>query len=261
MFRLTREVRFALTGEAPSTPGNGHGGIPAIDRIAPWLTLRVTLAGELDGRSNYLRNIKDIDSAVRERAIPWLNQSAIGSVPTSRLVNIPGELVEKLKDAWPGAVLDSLELLLSPFCTIGAVAKELPMIRLSQKFEFSAAHRLHNPALSEEDNRQTYGKCNNPNGHGHNYELQVTVTGTPSGSSTIITVNELERIVNDAVIQKLDHKHLNVEVAEFKSVIPSVENIARVIYRLLQAKLVGAGSKLASVTVWETPKTWCEYSE
>jgi 6-pyruvoyltetrahydropterin/6-carboxytetrahydropterin synthase len=131
------------------------------------------------------------------------------------------------------------------------------MTRLSQKFEFAASHRLHNPALSEQANRQTFGQCNNPHGHGHNYQLQVTLAGEPSDSGLLVDVPAFEQIVKDAVIERFDHKNLNVEVPEFADLIPSVENIARVIYRLLKPRL----TNLAAVTVWETPKTWCEYSE
>ena len=136
------------------------------------------------------------------------------------------------------------------------------MTRLSQKFEFAASHRLHNPDLSEEENQKTFGKCNNPHGHGHNYELQVTLVGTPSpGTGLLIDVPAFEQIVTDTVINRFDHKNLNVQVPEFADEIPSVENIARVIYRLLKPELQSDHTKLASVTVWETPKTWCEYSE
>ena len=136
------------------------------------------------------------------------------------------------------------------------------MTRLSQKFEFAASHRLHNPALSEEENRQTFGKCNNPHGHGHNYELQVTLAGTPAANTgLLVDVPAFEQAVARTVVDRFDHKNLNVEVPEFRDLIPSVENIARVIYRLLKPRLESGGTRLASVTVWETPKTWCEYSE
>ena len=135
------------------------------------------------------------------------------------------------------------------------------MVRLSQKFEFSATHRLHNPALTDDANRSTFGKCNNPHGHGHNYEVQVTLAGEPDASGLLVEVPRFERTVAEAVIDRFDHKNLNVELPEFREAIPSVENIARVIYRLLKPRFGEARGKLASVTVWETPKTWCEYSE
>jgi 6-pyruvoyltetrahydropterin/6-carboxytetrahydropterin synthase len=135
------------------------------------------------------------------------------------------------------------------------------MIRLSQRFEFSAAHRLHNPDLDDATNVATFGKCNNPLGHGHNYELQVTVLGEANRDGVLIRMSELEKAVEKNVIDKLDHKNLNVEVPEFKTLNPSVENIAKVIYGMLKAPLEKGNRKLASVTVWETPRTWCEYSE
>ncbi len=137
------------------------------------------------------------------------------------------------------------------------------MVRLSQKFEFSASHRLHNPSLSDADNRATYGKCNNVAGHGHNYEVQVTLIGTPDERGVLVDIPTFERTVAERVIDRFDHKHLNSEVAEFqeRGLIPSVENIARVIHDLLKPALASERSTLASVTVWETPKTWCEYTE
>ena len=135
------------------------------------------------------------------------------------------------------------------------------MIRLSQKFEFSAAHRLHNPALSDEQNRATFGKCNNPHGHGHNYELQFTLVGEPTDRGVLVDVPAFERIVSETVIDRFDHRHLNTELPEFRELIPSVENIAMVIYQLLRPAFERERARLASVTVWETPKTWCEYSE
>jgi 6-pyruvoyltetrahydropterin/6-carboxytetrahydropterin synthase len=136
------------------------------------------------------------------------------------------------------------------------------MLRLSQKFEFSASHRLFRADCDDAENRRLFGKCSNPNGHGHNYELQVTLAGDSQRVSGILaTLPDFERIVGETIIERFDHKNLNVDVPEFADLIPSVENIARVIYRLLRPRFIDAGAKLAAVTVWETPKTWCEYSE
>ena len=135
------------------------------------------------------------------------------------------------------------------------------MVRLSQKFEFSASHRLHNPALSPEENRETFGKCNNPHGHGHNYEVQVTLSGIPDESGSLIPVPRFEQIVAQTVIDRFDHRNLNVELPEFATLIPTVENIAMTIFRLLKPAFEAEQVTLAAVTVWETPKTWCEYSE
>ena len=136
------------------------------------------------------------------------------------------------------------------------------MVRLSHKFEFSASHRLFNRSLGEDENRRLFGKCSNPHGHGHNYELQVTLAGEPDRvNGVLVDLPAFERVVATAVIDRFDHKNLNAEVPEFRELIPSVENIAMVIHRLLKPKLTAGDVRLAGVTVWETPKTWCEYTE
>jgi 6-pyruvoyltetrahydropterin/6-carboxytetrahydropterin synthase len=135
------------------------------------------------------------------------------------------------------------------------------MTRLSQKFEFSASHRLHNPSLNDEENRKCFGKCNHLSGHGHNYELQVTLRGKTNDSGLLVDVPAFERIVQEHAVEKLDHRNLNIDVPEFSKLNPTVENIAMIIYRMLRDRFSAIGTELASVTVWETPKTWCEYSE
>jgi 6-pyruvoyltetrahydropterin/6-carboxytetrahydropterin synthase len=260
MFRLTREVRFAINDlpddQLTSSPSNSFGGYPSLRGFGQHLTLLVTLEGELDPRSCYLRNIKEVDQIVRTNAIALIARSRREHAVASLLSN----LFSTIATEWAPANVHSISLGLTPTLCLTQLASEHPMqTRLSQKFEFSAAHRLHNPALSDEENRKTYGKCNNPAWHGHNYEVQVTLLG--NGEKMILGLPELERVVSEQAIEKLDHKYLNVEVPEFAEIIPTVENIAMVIYRMLKNRFAGVGADLASVTVWETPKTWCEYSE
>jgi len=262
MHRLTREVRFAINdGNDPQLslqPSNGYGGFPSITGYGPFMSIEVTLSGAIDPVSSYLINIKQIDAAVRERAIPVVAEAVLSTQEApARLV---GRLYE-LMAAWPPLTLERLALNLSPFLSYSTQVSEQPMIRVSQKFEFSATHRLHNPKASEAENSKIFGKCNNPHGHGHNYEVQVTLKGEPDGNGVLMAVPEFERIVGQTVIEKFDHKNLNVEMREFAELIPTVENIAMVIYRMLKPKFGSKHAGLASVTVWETPKTWCEYSE
>jgi 6-pyruvoyltetrahydropterin/6-carboxytetrahydropterin synthase len=260
MFRLTREVRFAINPLADDqlshAPTNSYAGYPSLRGIGTFLTMQVTLAGELDPDSGYLRNIKHIDQAVRDLVIaPAISEQKLNLL-------VPQNAFAALHDRFPGHRVESVSLWLSPFTSITQLASELGMsTRLSQKFEFSASHRLHNPQLSEEVNWQTYGKCNSANGHGHNYELQVTLRGRPNESGLIVDMPTFERLVKQHVIDLLDHKHLNLDVPQFAQLIPTVENIAMVIYKLLKSHVASMGTELASVTVWETPKTWCEYSE
>src|SRR5579864_3766710 len=141
MFRLTREVRFAVGG-VEGTAFNSYAGYPSLAGFGAFLSLQVTLSGPLDPASGYLVNIKQIDAAVRQRAIP-----AIARAITDRAA-APAPVVGQLHDlldAWPPLTLEQLTLKLSPFLAFSTRASERPMIRLSQKFEFSATHRLHNP--------------------------------------------------------------------------------------------------------------------
>ena len=264
MFQLTREVRFAVNidpdWQLDSPPTNTFGGFPSLIGLGHFYSLAVTLAGQTDPHTGCLVDIKHVDAIVRQRVIPLMSKSIRqGRGGGGGLVL--GQIYQILERAFGGLSLDRLELALSPFMSLAVLAREYPMLRLSQKFEFSASHRLHNPALGDEDNRRIFGKCNNPHGHGHNYIVEVAVAGEPDSNGTIVVVPKFESIVSAAVIERFDHKNLNIETEEFAGVIPTVENIAMVIYRLLKSPLAQAGAKLAEVTVWETPKTWCQYSE
>jgi len=266
MFRLTREIRFAIhpevsaQGADPAHSVNSHAGSPALLGLGFFFTLQLTLAGPLDPKSGYLIDIKAIDHQVRKDGVPLVEaylrrgRFAGGSELTLRLF-------EHFQQIWPG--LARVRLGLSPFFSMSVTQGEAPMVRLNQKFEFSAAHRLHNPALSDEQNLATYGKCNNPRGHGHNYEIQVSLRGKPDANGQIIPVHTLQQIVTENAVHKLDHKYLNEEVEEFAKLIPTVENIAMVIFHWLKPNFAAAknGADLLAVTVWETPKTWCEYTE
>lgn len=133
-------------------------------------------------------------------------------------------------------------------------------VRLAQQFEFAASHRLHVSHLSDAENREIFGKCNNEHGHGHNYRLEVAVEvkppAKPDGAPSM-SLPQLEEIVAETAIRRFDHKNLNVELPEFADRNPSVENIAQVIFDLLNDPISAAGGRLSHVTVWETAKTSC----
>jgi 6-pyruvoyltetrahydropterin/6-carboxytetrahydropterin synthase len=268
--RLSREVRFGVAdaGERAVEGGaNGFAGNPVMAGVVPFVAVTVTVSGELDRETGMLVNIKTIDSRVREGAVERVRaQGREGVLGIGRLAAV---LLEQMTEALAGKVeaVEGVAVKVSPYLQAEARREEMPMVRLSQRFEFSAAHRLHSAKLSEDENWKVFGRCNNPNGHGHNYELEVTVLGAPDAKSgTVIAVPELQKIVNERVIDVFDHKHLNLDCAEFREpggVNPTVENIARIIYGRLKGAFPsgGGGAKLAGVRLWETPKTMCEYSE
>ena len=112
------------------------------------------------------------------------------------------------------------------------------MVYLTRKIEFAASHLYHSPALSAEENRRVFGKCNNPHGHGHNYTLEVTIAGEPDPvTGMVLDLKELKLILEREIMQRMDHRFLNYEVAELNGKIPTCENVARVIWDLLEPKI------------------------
>jgi 6-pyruvoyltetrahydropterin/6-carboxytetrahydropterin synthase len=133
------------------------------------------------------------------------------------------------------------------------------MIRITRKVEFSAAHLYENPKFSVEENRRIFGKCNNPHGHGHNYVLEVTVAGEPDASTgMILDLKELKEILQREILDRMDHKFLNYEVAELKGQIPTCENIAKVIWDLLEPQI--KKGKLDRVRLYESPDLFVDYT-
>ncbi len=134
----------------------------------------------------------------------------------------------------------------------------MPRCLVARRLHFNAAHRLHNPDRSEEWNRDTFGPCNNPHYHGHNYELDVIVEGDiDAETGYVLDVGVLKRIVEEAVIQQLDHRNLNLEVPWFRDHIPTAENIAVFIWDLLAPRI--PSGRLQRIRVWETPRNYVDY--
>ncbi|HTV81472.1 MAG TPA: 6-carboxytetrahydropterin synthase [Acidobacteriaceae bacterium] len=132
------------------------------------------------------------------------------------------------------------------------------MILLTRKAEFSASHYYWNPAWSPEENARVFGKCANRNGHGHNYTLEVTVAGEPDPvTGFVVDLKRLKDTIEQEVLAAYDHRHLNLEVPEFRAAIPTTENIAAAIWRRLEGKIEGA--KLHRVRVYEMPDLFAEY--
>jgi 6-pyruvoyltetrahydropterin/6-carboxytetrahydropterin synthase len=132
------------------------------------------------------------------------------------------------------------------------------MVYLTRKAEFSAAHYYHNPEFSAEENQRIFGKCSNLNGHGHNYTLEVTVKGeVDAQSGFVVDLKELKDVMHREVIDAMDHRFLNKEIAEFRDRIPTTENIAISIWNRLQPKLRVA--QMHRVRLYETPDLFVDY--
>ncbi len=134
----------------------------------------------------------------------------------------------------------------------------MPKCTVTRRVHFNAAHRLHNPARSDEWNTRVFGVCANPNYHGHNYELDVSVEGAiDPETGYVIDINVLKRLIEEKLLHQLDHKNLNLDVPAFREVIPTAENIARYCWDQL-AGIIPAG-RLLRIRLWETPRNYVDY--
>jgi 6-pyruvoyltetrahydropterin/6-carboxytetrahydropterin synthase len=131
-------------------------------------------------------------------------------------------------------------------------------VSVFRKAHFNAAHRLHNPAWSDEKNQAIFGLCNNANYHGHNYELEVRVTGeVDPETGYLIDLKLLKDLIYDEVESPFDHKNLNLDVPDFQHLNPTAEHICYVIWQRLRAKLDSKFDLM--VRLYETPRNYVEY--
>lgn len=266
MVRLRRQVRFCIN--PPGTlreqnPRNGYGGKPPMQGLGRFYELDICASGDPDPRTGYLLNIKDIDVAATASAIPIIER-ACTEHPEASAESLLGSICEALDDALGGR-LESVRWLLTPYYSIEMTRADTSRVTLRQRFDFAAAHRLHVPSMSAEENRRVFGHCNNPAGHGHNYRIEPAVQVDLDASDRAFSLVDLERVTDEVILKRFDHTHLNEDTTHFAAeggVTPSVENIARVFYELLAPAIdeaSGGKATLASMTVWETDRTSCTY--
>ncbi|MBY0310652.1 MAG: 6-carboxytetrahydropterin synthase [Phycisphaerales bacterium] len=281
MVELTRTVRFCIAehaaarasgtaGTEPAPAYNTFAGHPLMRGLGRYYEIDVLCRGDVDRRTGYFLNIKVIDDAVRSVCVPVIAQ-ACRERPWVDPTVVLRELVGPLNACLDGAVAE-VRWRITPYYAVSmeidpANSSTPPSAAtLTQQFDLAASHRLHVPGMSDAENRAVFGKCNHPSGHGHNYRVEpsVLVPVTPFG--TPFTLADLERITSREIVDRFDHKHLNVDLPEFDpargGLNPSVENIAKVFFDRLAPAIdaEGKGAKLTAMTVWETDKTRCRYT-
>ena len=135
----------------------------------------------------------------------------------------------------------------------------MPIVTVTRRLTFNAAHRVHNPELSDLENARLFGKCNNPNGHGHNYVLEVSVRG-PIEDKTgyVMDLAVLKDVVAREIVDKVDHRNLNLDVDFMRNVIPTTENLAVGIWGILVKAI--APAELVQIRLWESENNRVEYS-
>jgi len=265
-FALERVVRLGIPapGErvraAAAPKSNPAASWPPVDGLGIVLELAVEVVGTPGVPSGYVVSITDIDRVVRERAFPIVAEAfdrawAGAAEPTGDLLaRVGAAIAEGLRPHQVRRVRWSL----SPYRALRWNPAMPAEAELSIECEFAASHRLHCPELDAERNRELFGKCNHPSGHGHNYRLEVAVR-IPLGGPPPFRPSDLERVVDETVVRRFDHRHLNIDCPEFAALNPSVEHIARVCHDLLEDPVRSLGGSLGHVRVWETGKTSCRY--
>ena len=252
---FTEEENSRIFGKCISPYGHGHN-----------YTLRVTIEGKLGLQTGMVVNIKTLDLILKEisgefdhKFINLDHPEFAHRVPTTENLAFYmfSRIEEKLSRLGP-CLLNCVRLYEEPTLWSEVNNREGKiMVTLTKTFSFSAAHRLHSSELSDEENRAIFGKCNNLHGHGHNYELEVTVRGNiDAQTGMIMDLGRLMQTVQEQVIERFDHKHLNKDTSEFSTRNPTGENIVQVIWSLLRPEL---GSQLVRLGLWETPKNLFEY--
>jgi 6-pyruvoyltetrahydropterin/6-carboxytetrahydropterin synthase len=275
MLTLTRKVTFTaghvyrggglsearlreLFGPAAEPSGHGHNYV-----------LELSVQGKVDTVSGMVINIKDVDAMLKQllsqidhRMINEVLPEFFDAVPTTE--KFAQALWTRIPDRMESAVCVALRLEEHPGMYVEVFKEDMTMVHLTRSMEFSAAHRLHTDQLNPEENRRLYGKCNNANGHGHNYVVDVTVVGIPDPvTGIVIDLGLFEKLLEDEIEARFDHKHLNLDTDFFKERVPTAENIAVVIWNVLNDKVAfcreGGAVKLYRVRLIETDRSWFDY--
>jgi len=213
-------------------------------------------------------NIKRIDDILKTRIVSQFDGKSINDeIPaffdrSSSLENLISYICQTLTspNVLPVEVrLTGLRLEEMPTLSAELDLDQDPtMMTLTRSYEFAASHRLDSPLLSHQENLDLFGKCNNPAGHGHNYVLEVSVSGVPDATSgMILNLTDLDEVVSELVVDRYDHKNLNVDIPEFQGRVTTSEVVALEIFSRLQSKLPG---KLQRVRLHETARNIFEVS-
>lgn len=236
-------------GAGSNFPGHGHNYV-----------LYVSLEGEID-EYGMVMNLSEVKPVIRDQIVNQLNNAYLNEVwrefqetlPTTE--NVARVIWQRLEPYLP---LVNIRLFEHPQLWADYQGNNMEA-SLTVGTHFSAAHRLARPDLTYEENCGIYGKCARPNGHGHNYHLEMTVTGEiDPRTGMIVNLEKLHQVLEDVVVEPLDHYFLNEDIPYFAEVVPTAENIAFYIAQLLQQPTSELGVTLEKIKLIESPNNSCE---
>lgn len=238
-----------LFGACSKFPGHGHNYV-----------LYVSLQGELD-QYGMVENLSTVKKVIKREVTSQLDYGYLNdawsefseTLPTTE--NIARVIWQRLAPHLP---LVNIQLYESPELWTDYRGNNMEAA-LTVKTHFSAAHRLAKPELSLEENTEIYGKCARVNGHGHNYHLEVSVVGQiDARTGMLVDLGELQRVIDELVVEPLDHTFLNKDISYFAEVVPTAENIALYIAQTLTSPIQELGAELDKVKLIESPNNSCE---
>lgn len=246
---------FALFGAAANPNSHGHNYV-----------LEVMVKGDVDAEDGMVINLVTLDALLKSEVLANYDHKHLNRQhpvfaenphlqPTCE--NIVREIWQRLVPSLPDAMLHRVRLYESA-SNFADYYGDGPMVYLTKVYEFSAAHRLHSYALSDAENQDIFGKCNNPAGHGHNYVLEVTIKGDVDERTGLVAgLNFLDEVVQKQVYARFDYKHLNVDTPEFETLNPTSENFVKVLWNILEPNLRPV--TLHRLRLRETPKNHFDY--
>jgi 6-pyruvoyl-tetrahydropterin synthase len=238
-------------GEALDNP-NSWSANPVCAGVGAYFEVTVHVHAPPDATSGMVWSIHHIDDLVRSRFAPAAGRSLLpgGPLPAAVL----REFIESIGSDEP--MPDRVDWHLNPRLRYSMRPNAMHEVLIAHQYQFAASHRLHAPALDETENERLFGKCCRESGHGHNYIVEVDVAAPIDGP---FSRHQMDEIVESNVIERFDHKHLNIDCPEFADRCPTVEHITIVCHDLLVEPIARAGARLRQVRVWETQKTWSAF--
>jgi 6-pyruvoyltetrahydropterin/6-carboxytetrahydropterin synthase len=262
MHKLSREIRFTISPFEQLNYGyNSYCSSPDCkSAMGLFFSLWAELTGDIDAQTGFIVNLSEIDEVCRREAVPVFDSmvkntfEAAKPLTFAQLIEALSESIERLTFQFKMSKLYSLAIKTNPYRQIKMFAENKKVIHYSEKFEFAAMHKLWNDRFSRQENFAKFGKCANPQGHGHNYIVEVTIE-IPAENN--FDYGGFQKIVDENLIELLDHQNLNSDVEYFRTLNPTVENITTYAWQRLQNKFQGA--RLEEVTVWENDRAYCSY--
>ncbi len=252
---LSDAENFELFGAAANPNSHGHNYV-----------LEVMVKGDVDADDGMVINLTTLDALLKTEVHANYDHKHLNRQhpvfsndphlqPTCE--NITIEIWNRLESSLPSNLLYRVRLYENTKCFADYYGEDL-MVYLTRVYEFSAAHRLHSYSLSDDENRNIFGKCNNPAGHGHNYVLEVTVKGDVDAKTGLVAgLNLLDDVVEKQVYSRFDYKHLNLDTPEFETLNPTSENFVKVLWDVIEPHLQPV--ILHRLRLRETPKNHFDY--